>query len=275
MKPSTPSKGKTSKGKTKSEIIALANIGPADKGALDMRTSTSVNPLAPAAAQPHKYGKGLCSTDTRGFATPQGRSPLEIVVDSSEGFIPLWAQGKNLRWRFNASSMSYFENPEAAKNRIRTLFAAAVQAWGSAAPVAFSERNDAWDFEVAMSPSTNCNTAGCTLARAFFPDAGRHDLLLFPTLFEQSEGEQVETLVHEVGHIFGLRHFFAPVSETAWASEIFGTHSKFSIMNYGADSKLTQSDKDDLTSLYRSAWDGKLTEINGTKIRFVQPYHEA
>jgi hypothetical protein len=91
-------------------------------------------------------------------------------------------------------------------------------------------------------------------------------------MFEQDAEEQVETLIHEFGHVFGLRHFFAPVSETAWASEIFGTHNKFSIMNYGEDSVLTEADLNDLTDLYERAWSGELTEINGTPIRFVQPY---
>ena len=58
-------------------------------------------------------------------------------------------------------------------------------------------------------------------------------------MFTQEPEEQVETLIHEIGHVFGLRHFFANVSETAWPSEIFGTHDTFSIMNYGRASQLT------------------------------------
>ncbi|MCU1517185.1 MAG: matrix metalloproteinase1, partial [Pseudarthrobacter sp.] len=81
-----------------------------------------------------------------------------------------------------------------------------------------------------------------------------------------------ETLIHEFGHVFGLRHFFADVSETAWPSQIFGTHSKFSIMNYGPNSTLTDADLADLTKLYALAWAGQLSSINGTPIRFVRPY---
>jgi hypothetical protein len=92
-------------------------------------------------------------------------------------------------------------------------------------------------------------------------------------MFLQSEAEQVETMIHEIGHIFGLRHFFANVSETAYRSEIFGTHNPFSIMNYGYQSKLTDDDRDDLRRLYQQARSGALTAINGTPIRFVRPYH--
>jgi hypothetical protein len=42
----------------------------------------------------------------------------------------------------------------------------------------------------------------------------------------------VDTLTHEIGHIFGLRHFFADVRESAFPSEVFGEHRPFSIMNF-------------------------------------------
>jgi hypothetical protein len=123
-----------------------------------------------------------------------------------------------------------------------------------------------------MRRGDDCSPSGCVLASAFFPDAGRHRLVLYPKLFTQSREEQVETLIHEIGHVFGLRHFFANVSENAWPSEIFGTHSKFSIMNYGNLSALTAEDKKDLRRLYQMAWSGALTQINGTPIRFVKPF---
>lgn len=215
----------------------------------------------------------ICDTEDRGRPTPKGLSPLELVVNASEGFIPLWAQETTLRWRFRESSMKYFANPTAAKNELRKLLGEAVLAWGDAAPVRFAQRNDAWDFEIVMRSADDCEDGGCVLASAFFPDAGRHQLLIYPMMFTQNRAEQVETLVHEIGHVFGLRHFFAQISETKWASEIFGTHDPFSIMNYGTQSVLTDADKADLKRLYKLAWNGSLTQINGTPIRFVKPYH--
>jgi hypothetical protein len=123
-----------------------------------------------------------------------------------------------------------------------------------------------------MRSGDQCSAFGCVLAGAFFPDGGRHELELYPKMFTQVRKEQVDTFIHEIGHVFGLRHFFASVSETAWPSEIFGRHNKFSIMNYGQLSELTDADKDDLTLLYQSAWGGELTHINGTPIRLVKPY---
>jgi hypothetical protein len=222
----------------------------------------------------HVYGnKVICDTEPRGHATPRGRSPLEIVVDASEGFIPLWARGTTLRWQFRELSLRRFKNPTATKNAIRQLFGEALLAWGDAAPVKFSERSDAWDFEIVVRRSNDCDNSGCVLASAFFPDAGRHQLLIYPKMFEYPHQEQVETLIHEIGHAFGLRHFFAKVSEKSFASEIFGVHKAFTIMNYGSKSKLTPDDRSDLKKLYQLAWSGELTEINGTPIRFVKPFH--
>jgi hypothetical protein len=225
-------------------------------------------------ARVHLLAPGIvCDTEPRGYARPQNRSPMEIVVDASEGFIPLWSPNVTLRWRFRDRSMSRFANPAAAKTGIRKLLGDALLAWGTAAPVRFKEDPDVWDFEIVMRRGDDCSASGCVLASAFFPDAGRHRLTLFPKLFEQDRKEQVETLIHEIGHVFGLRHFFANVSETAWPSEIFGTHSKFSIMNYGTLSTLTPADKSDLTRLYQMVWSGALTHINGTTIRLVKPFN--
>ncbi len=224
-------------------------------------------------SQVHVFGDGVvCNTDSRGYPTPDNRDPAEIVVDASEGFIPLWAKDVTLRWRFQQRSLRVFEDPAAAAAGIKRLFGAAVLAWGDAAPVKFTQRDDAWDFEIVVSGVDDCTPNGCVLASAFFPDAGRHELKIYPAMFGQDPDEQVETLVHEIGHTFGLRHFFANVSESAWPSEVFGEHQAFSIMNYGNKSRLTDVDRADLSGLYQLAWTGQLTDINTTPIRFVRPF---
>jgi hypothetical protein len=222
----------------------------------------------------HVFANGFrCDTETRGHATPQGRSPLRIVVDASEGFIPLWVKDTTLRWRFRESTMKYFKKPAAAKAEIRRLLGEALLEWGDAAPIKFAERSDVSDFEIVMRKNDDCDANGCVLASAFFPDSGRHQLTLYPKMFAQVREEQVETLIHEIGHVFGLRHFFANISETRWASQIFGAHKPFTIMNYGSQSILTDDDKADLKLLYQLVWSGELTQINGTPIKLVKAFH--
>jgi hypothetical protein len=237
---------------------------------------TNVDPFAPAEAAVHKYGakQWVCSTDSKGYPTPRNKGITELIIDASEGFIPLWDRDVHLRWRFSPKLLNFFQDPEAAKKEIESLFAKAVIAWGDASPIKFSKNEKNWDFEIVVKPD-NCSYNGCTLASAFFPDGGRHELALHPQMFKQSYQEQVETLIHEIGHIFGLRHFFASVSETAWPSVKFGTQNPFTIMNYGPESILTETDKSDLKELYQKVWSGELKEINGTKIVTFRPYHEA
>jgi hypothetical protein len=90
-------------------------------------------------------------------------------------------------------------------------------------------------------------------------------------MFAYRKADQVETMAHEFGHIFGLRHYFA--EDEPWPAEIFGTHSKFSIMNYGGLSMLTKVDRNDLITLYDQVWSGKLKNINGKPIRQVKAFH--
>lgn len=249
-------------------------FSPAETGTPDSGGEFSPKNSRPG-DQAHVYGSSfLCDTDQKGYPTPRNQSQTDLVLDASEGFIPLWEVNRILRWRFHQGSMSYFNDVETAKSGIRTLFSEAVMAWGDSAPVRFEERDDAWDFEIYMSNVSNCRPGGgCTLARAFFPDSGRHRLVLYPDMFKQSRKEQVDTFIHEFGHVFGLRHFFADVHETAYPSVIFGTHKPFTIMNYGHNSELTSDDKNDLKNLYQAVWRRELLNINGTPIVQVKPYH--
>lgn len=218
----------------------------------------------------HQLKSGIiCRTDYRA----QRRDRLRIVVEATDGFIPLWEKSRVLRWKFDAASLSVFQNPDAIKARVRELLALAIAAWGDAVPIGFQENSDNSDFRIVVRRNASCTPQGCTLASAFFPDAGRHRFMIYPTMFEQSDEEQVETMIHEIGHIFGLRHFFALTDEAEWPAEVFGEHAEFSIMNYGALSTLTDADKRDLKSLYQGAWSGLLTEIDGTPIKLVRPYH--
>lgn len=222
----------------------------------------------------HVFGHGYrCRTDVMGHPTLNNRSPLDLRLHASEGFIPLWEPGTLLRWRFQEQSFVQFSDSNRAKAGVRDLMAKGLSAWGDAVPVKFSEKVDAWDFEVVMRDKDDCDNTGCVLASAFFPDSGRHELKLYPKLLEQTEKEQIETLAHEFGHAFGLRHFFAQLREKAWPSVGFGDESAFSIMNYGPQSDMTAADRADLRRLYEKVWSGELTQINGTPIRLVRPYH--
>ncbi|KAF9318682.1 hypothetical protein BG006_003149, partial [Podila minutissima] len=217
----------------------------------------------------HHYNGGHeCVTDSIGQATPKGLSPTDLQLHAVGGFISLWEENVTLHYRFQERTLQLRDDPEGTKATIRRLLSAALDAWGDAAPVRFKEDDENWDFEIAVR---NANEGG-VLASAFFPDAGRHELLIYPLMFDQPEDEQVDTLIHELGHVFGLRHFFADVAERGFPSELFGTKSKFSIMNYECpdtpeeESALTVNDLNDLYRLYQLTWSKELKHVNGTPI---------
>jgi hypothetical protein len=235
----------------------------------ELKTSS----FLPAEEYRHIYNKHvICVTDSKGYAQPENKDLTRIRLDSSEGFIPLWDKDVSLNWRFNESFGSQFKDPEAAKDGIRKLFGEAIGSWKDACPIKFHEVKDNWDFEIAMHKE-DCDNSGCVLASSFFPGTGQNTFFIYPTMLQQTHKEQMETIEHEMGHIFGLRHFFANISERKWKSELFGINSSFSIMNYGDKSKLTANDVRDLKRLYQLVWSGELTEINGTKIKKFISYH--
>ncbi|SCY78753.1 matrixin family metalloprotease [Flavobacterium anhuiense] len=239
------------------------------KSAFDLDATT----FLPAKEFRHIYNKKvICVTDSKGYAEPNNQDPAKIRVDATDGFIPLWDLGVSLNWRFSKSFDTYFKNPEAAKHGVRKLFGEAILAWKDSCPVKFREVRDAWDFEISMHRE-DCDNTGCVLASAFFPGAGQNTFYIYPTMFHQSYQEQIETIIHEMGHIFGLRHFFANITESRWRSELFGTDSPFSIMNYGDKSKLTDIDIEDLKRLYQLVWSNQLIEINGTPIKKFISFH--
>lgn len=222
----------------------------------------------------HVYGKRkniVCATEGLGRPKNRDLNVNELVVGVGNT-IPLWAEGAKLYWRCQPRSFAAFGKPDRAKTQIRKLMQKALDMWGDAAPIGLEERDKGWDFEVVLSTGDNCTASGCVLASAFFPDGGRHRLMIYPLMLQQIEQEQIETLVHEIGHMFGLRHFFAITSEQQLAAQIFGTHVQFSIMNYGADSYVTDADRSDLKELYRLARSGALRAINGTAIQLVRPW---
>jgi hypothetical protein len=222
------------------------------------------------ASQVHVFGEGVvCDLEPR-YIEPDG---AEIVVDATDGFIPLWESNTTLRWRFQERSLLRFRNREAAKASMRRLFDSAVLAWADAAPIQFEERSELWDFEIVFRRNDECDPNGCVLASAFFPNQSRNQLVIYPQMLARNEQSQINTLIHEIGHIFGLRHFFAKTLETDFASEIFGVNRAVSIMNYGNLSQLTNDDKADLKRLYELVWSGDLTQINRTPIKLAKTFH--
>lgn len=213
-----------------------------------------------------------CATDRPWSACVQP----ELVVDLVRDKVPLWARGTTLHWTFNEESFARTGESEHMKRKVLRLMRAAIDAWADAAPVRFKRDDRAWDFDIYIRQRRDCND-GCVLASAFFPTARRERLVLYPSLFEHDAAEQLATMVHEIGHIFGLRHFFAKTDadERMFPSLLFGRQSRFTIMNYGEESQLTATDRRDLARLYDAAWSADPQAEIGRQVRLVRARHAA
>lgn len=209
-------------------------------------------------------------------ASASGIQP-ELMLDVHRNKIPLWAPGTVLNWRFDERSLDRHEEPQAVRRKVRRLFRDAVAAWEGAAPVAFAETRKDWDFEIAVLRRRDCDDEGCTLASAFFPEPVRQRMLIYPSMFDYDREEQLATIAHELGHIFGLRHYFADTDEDELKSPslVFGKHSPFTIMNYGRASRLTDADRNDLKRLYEAAWSQDPQAVLGRPVRLVEAPHRA
>ena len=91
----------------------VADSGKAKTPQLAKATAAKPDP------EVHVFGRRRrdATPKPRGHATPQGRSPLEIVVDASEGFIPLWAKDTTLRWRFREQHDEVLQEPGGGQDR--------------------------------------------------------------------------------------------------------------------------------------------------------------
>ncbi|KAG0278760.1 hypothetical protein BGZ96_002245 [Linnemannia gamsii] len=228
--------------------------------------------LHPTVTNVHIFRGHLCVTGSSGHTTPRKPSPLTLWLDASAGYIPLWVKNTILHYRFQERTLRRFKDPESSKADTLELFGEALEKWGDAARVRFKYDVDVWDFEIVVRNSDDCDGNACVLASAFFPDPGRHELVIYPKMFTQSREEQVETLIHEIGHVVGLRHWFANSHVRNWLSVLFAHNSEITIINYDTMGDLTPTDKSDLAELYRRVWSGELTKINGTPIILFKPY---
>ncbi len=212
---------------------------------------------------------------------------IRVGLLVEEPIIPLWGllgESKQLlTWEFYddslgdyflnlSNSRELFGNKNELKKYIRDLIIESMQLWGDSSPYILQESDGITDFRVKVKVFDNCNPKGCVLASAFFPSDEDKELVLYPILFKQTRNKQVETIVHELGHIKGLRHSFAQ-EEIGWPNALFGHDNPISIMNYGVNSQLTDIDKEDLRKLYQAVWSGRLKELNNMPIKLYYTLH--
>ncbi|KAJ5973800.1 hypothetical protein N7481_011010 [Penicillium waksmanii] len=92
-----------------------------------------------------------------------------------------------------------------------------------------------------------------TLAEAFFPNNVDLNVLnVYPAAFEEGTVQYLKNIfLHELGHVLGLRHEFAPEKETDVKSVQIGPRNPTSVMAYEFPPQIQPSDIDSTKTFYQ------------------------
>ena len=117
------------------------------------------------------------------------------------------------------------------------------------------------------------STAADAYARAFFPNQLGRDVEVFPGGLDPQRPKDglKKTFMHELGHVLGLRHEFA-VAANESASVQFMDPNPLSIMSYGENRDLQESDKAGTKAFYKKR---NGDPINGIPITDYTPVAKA
>ncbi|CEF76351.1 hypothetical protein FGSG_08092 [Fusarium graminearum PH-1] len=200
-------------------------------------------------------------TDTYVCSTQRGEEPTLAALPSSQpnvpsivvgyqAVIPRWSGSPNnptiLRWYLNAST---FPDEEEAN------FAA----------VALNQAAREWNnvnFGVAVQQTTNKNEANFNLifkkkshiegllAYAFFPGQKPMNIVVMAFGMDLPHRLQLKnTFLHELGHVFGLRHEFAIEKEQKGA-QLWSVPNEDSVMAYKPAPQIQESDMTGIRTFY-------------------------
>ena len=146
-----------------------------------------------------------------------------------------------------------FQGNTANVSKAEVALGQAVAEWnGVGFGVTFAPASDAASahFHVVYKPNVNKN------GKAFFPDVRGGLLELYDPGLAQTPAKLKNTLIHELGHILGLRHEHAikgiPNRLSPEGNEplLFGKANEFSIMSYDSDRSFQPSDKEGVKLFY-------------------------
>lgn len=90
-----------------------------------------------------------------------------------------------------------------------------------------------------------------TLARGFFPHQADRDIVVFKYGMDPSNASRLKNVfLHELGHVFGLRHEFA-IEKEQQGAKLFMTANKDSVMEYNKVPMIQETDKEGIREFYK------------------------
>lgn len=192
------------------------------------------------------------------FISLTGLEAGRSTVHLHKGNRDVWsaAQKRNLTYSVNGFGVNQAE--------VTSLMTRATLQWESAADIDFKDIGASTSkplFIVRAATAAEEKSNPYTIASAFFPSLFARELVLYKRFFAKDDAGRMSTMVHELGHILGLRHEHIwkngkQVEESSYPAELITALDKGSIMHYNwkpgynGNGKLTALDKRGVKILY-------------------------
>ncbi|UKZ90233.1 uncharacterized protein TrAFT101_005260 [Trichoderma asperellum] len=162
--------------------------------------------------------------------------------------IPRWRIGSVILYNICTETFA----TSVAADSVSAAMTEAISMWGEIKGVVFKEvgRDDPATFRIKYKKSHSSHPN--VYAKSFLPRECPSSLVVYQKALENTS-YLANILAHELGHIWGLRHEFAPEKEKYLPSVRIGSENRQSIMNYFDDlSKLQvgEQDRKELAAFY-------------------------
>lgn len=200
---------------------------------------------------------------------PEGPSGASSIMVGLGTIVPRWKGSElsplELKWYIRAET---FPNASLAKDASKAFEQAAGQ-WNNISfgvQVSQTATKEAANFNLVYSK--NPDDKPRLLARAFFPSQRNKDVIVFEyglTLATKSNLKNV--FLHELGHVFGLRHEFTLVKEGR-SAKLFMEPNLVSVIAYYRWPAIQETDKEGIREFYKLY---NKTDIDGSPITDYLP----
>ncbi|KAE9569732.1 hypothetical protein CGMCC3_g14154 [Colletotrichum fructicola] len=176
-------------------------------------------------------------------------SPFDAIQVGLDSIIPRWKASTALKWFLKSEG---FPSADGAKLAAETMNQAA-QDWNDLSfGVSISQTTDEAAANFNLVYQDNPPDEPGLLASAFFPLQADMDVVIYGTGLKNSENYPLKsTLLHELGHVFGLRHEFA--DEDSRGQIQFMEANKDSVMSYNGVVIIEETDKHGIREFYKLA----------------------